>query len=255
MFTEPPPVLSGINISEVVKVRMYEDCQGAVHSNMGCLTGIPAHIAILNKMQKLEKLVGDGCGGLGEKLEEMGLGSEAYKASALLESIRDVKKDLQEAVDKMNSGDVAQARINEMPIEEECGKGRQTRLERRTTYCWGGQFRALPQNFVLPISMDMCTVICYWYIGSKQLLVPPLKFAKAIDFPPAQDVKKMRSTMCMMKKLISGVERAAYEACFGGDDGCVIKTAQEATALFMAIEKYFPNGSKGHKHGVAWKTI
>jgi hypothetical protein len=23
----------------------------------------------------------------------------------------------------------------------------------------------------------------------------------------------------------------------------------------MAIEKYFPNGSKGHKRGVAWKTI
>ena len=61
--------------------------------------------------------------------------------------------------------------------------------------------------------------------------------------------------MCMMKKLISGVERAAYEACFGGDDGIVIKTAQEATALFVTVEKYFPNGSKGHKRGVSWKTI
>jgi hypothetical protein len=59
----------------------------------------------------------------------------------------------------------------------------------------------------------------------------------------------------MMKKLISGVERAAYEAGFGGDHGCVIKTAQEATALFVTIEKYFPNGSKGHKCGMAWKTI
>ena len=32
----------------------------------------------------------------------------------------------------------------------------------------------------------------------------------------------------------------------------MIKTVQEAAALFVAIEKYFPNGSKG---GVAWKTI
>ena len=39
--------------------------------------------------------------------------------------------------------------------------------------------------------MDMCTVICYWYVGSKQPLVPTLKFAKAVDFPP-QDVKKER---------------------------------------------------------------
>ena len=204
-------------------------------------------------MQKLEKSVVDGFGGLCVKLEEMGLGSEAYQASTLLDEIRDVKNDLKEAVANMNRGDVAQARINELRIEEERGRGRE-RLERRTTYCWGGQFHALPQNFVLPLSMDMCTVICYWYVGSKQPLVPPLKFAKAVDFPPL-DVRKMRGTMCMMKKLISGVERAAYEACFGGDDGLVIKTAQEATALFITVEKYFPNGSKGHKRGVAWKTI
>ena len=43
------------------------------------------------------------------KLEEMGLGSEAYQASTFLESIKDVKNDLKEAVAKMNSGDVAQA--------------------------------------------------------------------------------------------------------------------------------------------------
>ena len=62
MFTEPL-VVSGIadTISEVVKVvRMYEDCQGAALTNIGHLTGIPAHIgAILNKMQKLEESVTD----------------------------------------------------------------------------------------------------------------------------------------------------------------------------------------------------
>ena len=163
--------------------RLYEDCQGAVHSNTGRLTGISTHIAILNKMQKLEKLVVDGFGGLCAKLEEMGLGSEAYQASTLLDEIRDVKNDLKEAVANMNRGDVAQARIDKLHIEEEGGRGRE-RLERRTrTFYWGGQFHALPQNFVLPISMDMCTVICYWYVGSKQPLVPPLKFTKAVDFP------------------------------------------------------------------------
>jgi hypothetical protein len=49
--------------------------------------------------------------------------------------------------------------------------------------------------------MDMCTVICYWYVGSNQPLVPPLKYAKATDFPP-HAVKRMRGTMSMMKKLI-----------------------------------------------------
>jgi hypothetical protein len=44
IFTEPP-VVSGIAaISEVVKVRMYEDCQGVAYEDMARLTGVPAHI-------------------------------------------------------------------------------------------------------------------------------------------------------------------------------------------------------------------
>jgi hypothetical protein len=51
-FCESPVV----EVSGSVKTVMYDDCEGVVggHGNMSCLTGIPAHIAILNRMDKLE---------------------------------------------------------------------------------------------------------------------------------------------------------------------------------------------------------
>ena len=54
---------------------------------MSRLTGIPAHIAILNRMDKLESSLSEGFANMSLKLDSTGRGSEAYHANLLLGKI------------------------------------------------------------------------------------------------------------------------------------------------------------------------
>jgi hypothetical protein len=83
LFCDSPVV----EISGSVKTIMYaDDREGVVggHGNMSRLTGIPAHIAILNRMDKLESsLLSEGFANLSIKIDSTGRGSEEYHANLL----------------------------------------------------------------------------------------------------------------------------------------------------------------------------
>ena len=85
LFCESPVV----EISGSVKTVMYDDRKGVVggHGNMSRLTGIPAHIAILNRMDKLESSLSEGFANMSIKIDITGRGSEAYHANLLLGKI------------------------------------------------------------------------------------------------------------------------------------------------------------------------
>ena len=72
---------------------------------------------------------------------------------------------------------------------------------RHRLFTWGGGLHALPHNFVLAIGMDSPTLINLWHVGTAHPHVPPLKYAKAHDFPKPK-VKAMSGTLSHMKKLM-----------------------------------------------------
>ena len=124
---------------------------------------------------------------------------------------------------------------------------------RHQLFTWGGGLHALPHNFVLAIGMDLPTLINLWHVGTTHPHVPPLKYAKARDFPKPK-VRYMSGILSQMKKLmVVGVERAGRLRGFDFDGG--VTSTQRANELFELVQDCFPKTSKGHKRGVTWKTI
>ena len=269
LFCDNPAV----EIRGSVKTVMYDDCEGVVdgNGNMSRLTGIPAHIAILNRMDKLEASLSEGFANMSIKMDDMSQGSEAYHANQLLGKINvlfynvllilltrtshhtgkinELKDDMRAAVGELRaSGRGGHTLIDRDALADADAEVAPVRGTRHQLFMWGGQFHALPFNFV-----TLHMVINFWYVGTSHPHIPPLRYAKASDFPKAK-VRSARATMSMMKKLMGGVERAGRSLGYDFDVEGVTTTAR-SNELFMTVDKCFPKTSKGHKRGVSWKTL
>ena len=123
----------------------------------------------------------------------------------------------------------------------------------RRMYCWGGKLHNLPKNFILPV-MTLQTLICNWYCGSTNPHCPPLKYAKAFDFPTK---KNMKAVLSQMKRMMNAVTRAAERVSFHfGSEG--INTTAKATRLYEAIHHLFKinNNCRSRRFAsISWKTV
>ena len=129
----------------------------------------------------------------------------------------------------------------------------------RYYYVWGGQFHNIPRGFVLPPTMNLHTLITYWFVGSEHPVVPTLKYVKPFDFEEKKR-SSMQVLLSQMKKLMSGVLAAARIESFNpGNRGENIKTAEDASFVFNKVRVYFDFQSGGHHkrrlNAFTWKTV
>ena len=138
------------------------------------------------------------------------------------------------------------------------GVGNRVKENGRYYYVWGGQFHN-PRGFVLP-TMNLHTLITYWFVRSEHPVVPPLKYVKPFDFEEKKR-SSMQGMLSQMKKLMSGVLAAAtrIESFNPGNRGQNIKTAEDAAFIFNKVRVYFDFQSGGrHKrrlNALTWKTV
>ena len=115
--------------------------------------------------------------------------------------------------------------------------------------------RSVPENFTVP-TMTLQTLITFWLCGSKQPHCPPLKYAKARDFP--KNKKTMQVKLCQMKRMMREVFKAGRICRFNFDFDQDDWTVARATRLYEMTHQMFAYLSlKRHKRrltSILWKT-
>jgi hypothetical protein len=233
------------------------------------LSGIPPHVAIVCQMVRLQKTIEEHTSGMilsmKDELDRRGVGGETFQANALL---RDVKK-LHDDMGKMIAGGTVgggggtgeyDGLNNRLPVPTVLDPSSPaviaTNCERRTMYVWGSpqpRMHNVPEGFELP-RMNLQTLIVYWHCGSRQPMIPPLRYIKSYDFP--QNKKNMGIVICQMRKLMFHVHRAGEVA---GID-CKTKewTRDKAQRLFEKVFRrfHFPSfgGRRVRYEEILWKT-
>ena len=245
-------------------------CEAKCSENCPRLTGIPPHTALLAEITSLRESIERSEVEIGKvirnELNERHVGGEVFAANAILQDIRDVHRRMIETLKESPSSSgmtetvhlqpnraVQPQRVQEGMMVEGGARGE----ERHTMFFWDGKFHNIPLGFVFP-TMNLHTLIVYWFVGSQQPFVPPLRYIKGYDFPGKQ-MAKMRVQVSMMRKLIQGVLRAANKVGFQtGTSGRNIKTLQQATALFEKAKPYFQFRSETHERrnsALLWRTV
>lgn len=224
------------------------------------LTGIPPHVALLNKMSLVRTTIDDNGNevvvALRRELNERGIGGETFLANTILDDVRKVHQQME--VIMTGAGRLNSSRgLNGLPVMTEPSTDAPMLVDqgegqgRRRMYCWGGRLHNVPQNFILP-RMTLQTLITYWFCGSNQPHCPPLCHAKPYDFPHK---KNMKVVLCQMKRVINMVMRAGEIVHFGFGNG--INTTVKATQLYEAVHEFFLYPSIRHKRrysSISWKT-
>ena len=218
------------------------------------LTGIPPHVALLNEMSLVRTTI-DSNGtevvvALRTELNNRGIGGETFQANSILDDVRKVHQQMEVIMNGgvgRSRGLVVTEPFTDAPMLVDQGEGQ----ERRRMYCWGGMLHNVPQNFTLP-RMTLQTLITFWFCGSSHPHCPPLRYAKAFDFPHK---KSMKVTLCQTKRVIKMVMRAGEHVRFGFGNG--IKTTVKATQLYEAVHEMFLYPTIRHKRrfsSISWKT-
>ena len=249
-------------------------------------TGIPPHITLLNDIQtikdKLDYTVTELTNVFRNELNIRHVGNETFRANEVLDDVKRLHEKMENLIKSqennqtqlgmrnfngrdsrigsiinMHEDDGAHQGQGATPavrINMICNDGEGNR-RRRQMYCWGGQLHNVPENFKIP-TMTLQTLITYWYCGSIQPQVPPLRYMKAFDFP--QQIKTMKVVISQMKRTMKAVERAARLERFNMNGG--IHSTAKATQLYEAIYKYFwyPSLTRPNKRrfsSITWKTF
>ena len=199
------------------------------------------------------------------ELNRRGIGGETFLANEVLEDVKTLHKEmgamLRSGTGGLMSGRTAGGgggRGNSVPlpavpdedvpmlIPQDGGRGY------RKMYCWGGQLHNVPENFEVP-RMTLQTLITYWHCGSNVPHIPPLKYARAFDFPTK---KSMKVQLSQMKKLMKEVYRAGEKMGFNFRSTGEWTTAK-ATRLYEVVAPCFLYPSLKHKRrytSINWKT-
>lgn len=222
------------------------------------LTGIPPHVALLNEMagirEKIEKTSILLMDNMKSELNSRGIGGEVFQANAILEEVKRVTENMETLLsgnskysNNDNDQQILPVTINAMAetpmIVQQGGV-------QRKMYCWGGQLHNLPENYVLP-RMTLQTLISFWFCGSYQPFVPPLRFARAFDFARKDTMKVVLS---QMKRMIRAILHAGSLKGFRYDGNW---TTAKCTQLYGVVQEFFLYPSIRHKRrytSISWKT-
>ena len=219
------------------------------------LTGIPPHIALIAKIDRLETVITEMTtkieSTLIRELDKRGIGSEVFQANAVLQSVEAVHARLMAAIEERMPVVSRGAIRNNVDVG---GGAAAAQNDDRgyAVYTWGGRLHALPENFVLP-RMMLKDLICYWHVGSVHPLVPPLKYTRAHDYTRGSKAA-IKSKLSHMRRLMDGVYHAAVKTNFRFGPGGKVESAERATQLFEAVECYFNFDGQIRKNSTAWKT-
>ena len=111
-----------------------------------------------------------------------------------------------------------------------------------------------PPDYKFP-SLTLSTLISSWYCGDLPRNVPPYRMLRGKDLPA---IKRATQQLCMMKKLMFHVERAANIA---NRPALVIRrrawTAQDCKALYDAVAHFFhiPDDKQNRRFAqLSWKS-
>jgi hypothetical protein len=251
--------------SNMCKPLLYDDANAC--SRCPRLTGIPPHVALLNEMAALRKVLTGSTSeivvAMKTELNLRGIGGETFQANQVLDDVKRVHEQMHELmrmggniegpVGAGNNTVALRTPDSEVPmlIEQDSMDGDDGTRTRREMYCWGGKLHNVPENFVIP-RMTLQTLVCYWYCGSTNPHCPPLRYAKAFDFPTK---KSMRTTLSQMKRMVKEVVRAGRINNFYFGNG--IKTTAKATQLYEAVYPMFAFPGINHTRrfcSISWKT-
>ena len=211
------------------------------------LTGIPPHIALINQVEALKAAVEQSEIRLGDvirtELNARGVGGEVFQANSILDAVHDVHSAMLETLRTYRppSGAATDTGTNETGLDGAVRRsGTVIEAEegyvKRQWYMWGGNLHNVPEGFTMP-TMNLHTLIVNWFVGSKHPLIPPLKFARADDFPK---VKSMKCTLSKMRKYMKAVIRAANKVGIEvGVDGKLIKSVAKANLVYERVHKLF----------------
>ena len=123
----------------------------------------------------------------------------------------------------------------------------------RKMYCWGGRLHNCPQDFVLP-DMTLSTLVSYWYCGSHDPHVPPLRYVMAYDLPHIRNASIRLSQMKrMMKEVVRGGTKVGYSMGMG------VPTPAAAIRLYDCTKHLFRFPSlrvtqRRRYESLKWKT-
>ena len=121
---------------------------------------------------------------------------------------------------------------------------------RRTMFLWG-TFHNVPRGFKLP-TMNIQTLMTYWFVGSKHPRVPPLRYIKLYNFP---NEKSICVKLSQMKNMMKHVKRAAELENFDYSD--LGWSVEKATRLYKTTNKYFRFPATHYRRftDLSWKTV
>lgn len=250
------PVCTNRRADLIAKTKRVLYCDSRSSPNCPRMTGIPPHITILSQLHSLKESVESSTEQLSEvikdELNKRGVGGEVFQANGILDEVKEVHKRMVAVLggsERGGGGGGGGGGGNQPNEQPPFGFVRHK-------YYYKGLYHSLPEGFVMP-TMNLHTLIVYWFVGSTHPVVPPLKNLKGKDFPT---VKSMGSRLSMMKKTISGVIRGAEKVRFdvGGENGRNIRTAGDATRLYTAVRHFFEFEEGSHERRYSqlnWKTI
>lgn len=247
-------------LTKPVLIGEGETCRGCPR-----LTGIPPHVTLLNQMSRLQLSMEESssrfASNLREELDRRSVGGDSFMANQLLQDVRRTNEEMRELL--RGAVAVGQSRDNDndgLPTPVAHHPDRPFIVDtgahgQHTMYLWGGKMRGVPEGFILP-KMSLQTLITYWYCGSRQPSVPPLRILIAgRDFP---NKKSMKIVLCQMKRLITHVNRAGVMERF--DFSQQQWTTRRGTMLYEAVAHRFAFPTKSghyerrHIH-LSWKTV
>lgn len=229
------------------------------------LTGIPPHIVQLNQIDTLKAIILRTSDRYGEllvsELNRRSVGGEVFQANTILDDMRamrqEIRNDIQRALNVPGGSAINQEENGDGGRLGSAANGDQIVIPSSRTrpemYVWGGRLHNVPQNFVLP-TMNLQTLITYWFCGSQHPVVPALKNVKSWDFP---NPKTMKVRLCQMKQLITHVLRG-YEYNGHNIGAAGIDTPAKATRLYEATRELFtyPGTHNNRRHSAfTWKTV
>ena len=159
-------------------------------------------MALLNEMDALKGTMSSSAqkleNTLKDELNRRGIGGGVFQANGILQDVRDVHQEMMKVLNDRGGGSVPGLDAsNDANDDAEVTTGNGS--NRRTMFLWGGLFHNVPRGFKLP-TMNIQTLMTYWFVGSKHPRVPPLQYVKAYDFLSEKAMKVRLSQMKTMMK-------------------------------------------------------
>ena len=211
-------------------------------------------MALLNEMDALKGTMSSSAqkleNTLKDELNRRRIGGEVFQANGILQDVRDVHQEMMKVLNDRGGGSIPGLDAsNDANDDAEVTTGNGS--NRRTMFLWGGLFDNVPRGFKLP-TMNIQTLMTYWFVGSKHPRVPPLQYVKAYDFP---NEKAMKVRLSQMKTMMKHVKRAAELVNFDFTD--LRWSVEKTTRLYEATENYFRFPAVHHRRftDITWKTV